>query len=43
LPEIGIRLPETKATKSLLEYRDRLFKRESIQASLSEQEREMRS
>lgn len=43
LPEIGIRLPETKATKHLLEYRDRLFSRESIQQSLSEQEREMRS
>jgi len=43
LPEIGIRLPETKATKPLLEYRDRLFKRESVQQSLSEQEREMRT
>jgi RNA polymerase-associated protein len=43
LPEIGIRLPETKATKPLLEYRQRLFARESIQASLSEQEREMRT
>jgi RNA polymerase-associated protein len=43
LPEIGIRLPETKATKHLLDYRDRLFKRESIQQSLSEQEREMRT
>jgi len=43
LPEIGIRLPETKATKPLLDYRARLFARESIQASLSEQEREMRT
>ena len=43
LPEIGIRLPETKATKPLLEYRQRLFARESVQASLSEQEREMRT
>jgi RNA polymerase-associated protein len=43
LPEIGIRLPETKATKPLLDYRTRLFARESIQASLSEQEREMRT
>lgn len=43
LPEIGIRLPETKATKPLLEYRQRLFDRESVQQSLSEQEREMRS
>lgn len=43
LPEIGIKLPETKATKPLLEYRARLLARESIQQSLSEQEREMRS
>lgn len=43
LPEIGIRLPETKATKHLLDYRQRLFERESIQQSLSEQEREMRT
>lgn len=43
LPEIGIRLPETKATKPLLEYRERLLARESIQQSLSEQEREMRT
>ncbi len=43
LPEIGIRLPETKATKHLLEYRQRLFAREAVQASLSEQEREMRT
>jgi stringent starvation protein A len=43
LPEIGIRLPETKATKPLLDYRQRLFARESVQASLSEQEREMRA
>jgi RNA polymerase-associated protein len=43
LPEIGIRLPETKATKHLLDYRKRLFERESVQQSLSEQEREMRT
>jgi len=43
LPEIGIRLPETKATKPLLEYRQRLFARESVQLSLSEQEKEMRT
>ncbi|MDG2089607.1 MAG: glutathione S-transferase N-terminal domain-containing protein [Gammaproteobacteria bacterium] len=41
LPELGIKLPETKATKALLEYRDRLFERESVQESLSEQEKEM--
>jgi RNA polymerase-associated protein len=43
LPEIGIRLPETKATKPLLEYRARLLERESVQAAFSEQEREMRT
>lgn len=41
LPEIGIQLPDTKATKPLLEYRDRLFERESVQESLSELEKEM--
>ena len=43
LPEIGIKLPETKATKPLLEYRDRLFERESVLESLSEQEQEMKT
>ena len=43
LPEIGIRLPETKATKPLLDYKARLLERESIQQSISEQEREMRT
>ncbi|MBN4053463.1 glutathione S-transferase N-terminal domain-containing protein [Haliea sp. AH-315-K21] len=41
LPELGIKLPETKATKALIEYRERLFERESVQESLSEQEKEM--
>lgn len=41
LPELGIKLPETKATKALLEYRERLFERESVLESLSEQEKEM--
>jgi RNA polymerase-associated protein len=43
LPEIGVRLPETKATKPLLDYKARLLERESIQQSFSEQEREMRT
>jgi RNA polymerase-associated protein len=43
LPEIGIKLPETKATKPLVEYRDRLLGRESVQESLSEQEKEMKT
>ena len=41
LPVMGIELPKTKTTKSLLDYRDRLFERESVMASLSEQEKEM--
>ena len=43
LPELGIKLPETKTTKPLLEYRQRLFDREAVQESLSEQEKEMTS
>lgn len=41
LPEVGIKLPENKTTKPLLEYRQRLYERESVQESLSEQEKEM--
>ena len=41
LPFMGIDLGKTKAVKLLLDYRDRLFERESILASLSEQEKEM--
>lgn len=41
LPAMGIELPKTKAVKPLLEYRERLFERESVQLSLSEQEKEM--
>ena len=41
LPELGIKLPETNATKAMLEYRERLFERESVLESLSEQEKEM--
>ena len=38
---MGIQLPQTKAVKPLLSYRDRLFARDSVRGSLSEQEREM--
>ena len=38
---LGIDLGKSKAVKLLLDYRDRLFERESILASLSEQEKEM--
>lgn len=41
LPIMGIDLPKNKTTKPLLEYRDRLFDRDSVLASLSEQEKEM--
>ncbi|MEJ6679455.1 MAG: stringent starvation protein A, partial [OM182 bacterium] len=36
-----IELPKTKGVKPLLDYRDRLFERESVIMSLSEQEKEM--
>lgn len=41
LPELGIELP-AKQAKALLEYAERLFERDSFQASLTEAEREMR-
>jgi stringent starvation protein A len=41
LPTMGIVLPKNKSTKPLLDYRDRLFERESVAASFSEQEKEM--
>ncbi len=43
LPELGVKLPETKATKPLLDYRRRVLERESVLRSLSEQEKEMKS
>lgn len=42
LPSLGVDIRSTKQTKPLLAYMDTLFNRESFQASLSEQEREMR-
>ena len=41
LPAIGIDLGDSKAVQPLLEYRARLFSRDSIRISLSEQEKEM--
>jgi len=41
LPAMGITLPKNKSTKALLDYRDRLFERESVACSFSEQEKEM--
>ncbi|WP_101757593.1 glutathione S-transferase N-terminal domain-containing protein [Oceanicoccus sp. KOV_DT_Chl] len=43
LPVMGIEIPMTKQTKPLLAYMDLLFERESFQASLSEEERDMRT
>ncbi|MCZ6830408.1 MAG: glutathione S-transferase N-terminal domain-containing protein [Gammaproteobacteria bacterium] len=42
LPALGIEFRANRQTKPLLAYMDTLFGRESFQASLSEQEREMR-
>jgi stringent starvation protein A len=41
LPAMEIQLPQTKAVKPLLAYRDRLFDRDAVLSSLSEQEKEM--
>lgn len=41
LSAMGVQLPQSKAVKPLLQYRDRLFSRDAVRASLSEQEREM--
>ncbi len=40
LPQLGIKLPSR--AKSVLKYAERIFERESFQASLSEEERELR-
>ncbi len=42
LPSMGVQLPQTKQTKPLLDYMDRMFEMPSFQASLSDQEAEMR-
>ncbi len=41
LPVMDIELPKNKSTKPLLEYGERLFERDSVLASFSEQEKEM--
>ncbi len=41
LPEMEISLPQTKQTKPLLAYMERLFARPSFQESLTEQEKEI--
>lgn len=42
LPQMGVELPNTKQSKPLLSYMERLFERDAFRASLSEQEREIR-
>ncbi|PID54828.1 MAG: stringent starvation protein A [Gammaproteobacteria bacterium] len=42
LPKLGVDLGNSKQVKPLLNYMDSLFEREAFQASLTEQEREMR-
>ena len=41
LPMMGIEFPNNKQSQPLLDYMEKLFDRESFQASLSEREREM--
>ena len=42
LPMLGIDFPQNKQTKSLIAYMENIFAREAFQASLSEEEQEMR-
>jgi RNA polymerase-associated protein len=42
LPSLGVQLPQTKQAKPLLDYMDRMFEMPAFQASLSDQETEMR-
>ena len=41
LPSLGIDLGNHKSVQPLLQYRARLFSRDSVRASLSDQEKEM--
>jgi len=43
LPQMDISLPNTRQTKPLMDYIDRLFEREAFQESLTELEREIRA
>lgn len=43
LPQLGIEIPNTRQTKPLLDYIDRLFDRPSFQESLTDLEREIRA
>ena len=43
LPQLGVSLPQTRQSKPLIEYMQRLFDRPSFQESLTEKERELRN
>ncbi len=43
LPQLGIKLPNNRQVKPLLDYMDRLFERPSFQESLTDLEREIRA
>lgn len=43
LPQLGIELPNTRQTKPLLEYIERIFERPAFEESLTDLEREIRS
>jgi RNA polymerase-associated protein len=43
LPQLGIELPNTRQTKPLMDYMERLFERPAFQESLTDLEREIRA
>jgi RNA polymerase-associated protein len=43
LPQLGIELPNTRQTKPLMDYIERIFERPSFQESLTDLEREIRA
>ena len=43
LPELGVVIPQTRQSKPLFDYMERLFERPAFQESLTEKERELRS
>lgn len=43
LPQLGVSLPQTRQSKPLIEYMQRLFDRPAFQESLTEKERELRN
>jgi RNA polymerase-associated protein len=43
LPQLGIELPNTRQTKPLMDYMERIFERPAFQESLTDLEREIRA